>query len=132
MNLYINHQKIFMRKINRSIISKKYRKYRKNYGSNSYIFLKKNLQKVKIYIQQIGVYIIYKDQVNLFYIPKLTKDKIKWRRKWRIKKIFDNKNSILLKWENFLVCEIEIDSKSSRKLITFRSNEGIKNYLDSF
>ena len=81
MNLYINHQNIFMRKINRSIISRKYRKYRKKLQFKFLYFFQKNLQKVKIYIQQIGVYIIYKDHVNLFYIPKLTKDKIKKKMK---------------------------------------------------
>ena len=50
--------------------------------------------------------------------------------KEELKKNFDNKASILLKDEHFLVCEVEIDSKNSRKLVTFRSNQGIKNELD--
>ena len=68
---------------------------------------------------------------KFFYIQKFTKEKIdKNEEKEELKKNFDNKASILLKGEHFLVCEIEIDSKSSRKLVTFRSNEGIKNELD--
>lgn len=47
-----------------------------------------------------------------------------------LKKNFDNKASILLKGEHFLVCEIEINREGNKKLVTFRSNEGIKNELD--
>ena len=67
---------------------------------------------------------------KFFYIQKFVKEKNdinKNDEKEELKKNFDNKASILLKGEHFLVCEIEIDSKSSKKLVTFRSNEGIKN-----
>ncbi len=70
---------------------------------------------------------------KFFYIQKFVKEKNdinKNDEKEELKKNFDNKASILLKGEHFLVCEIEIDSKSSKKLVTFRSNEGIKNELD--
>jgi len=47
-----------------------------------------------------------------------------------IKKNYDEKVSILLPYEQFLVSEVEFDIIRNRKLVTLRSNEGIQNNLD--
>ena len=104
----------------------------KNSSDNSpYVNPKKLIERSQtIKNQKWKVYNIERPS-KFFYIQKFSKEKIdKNEEKEELKKNFDNKASILLKGEHFLVCEIEIDSKSSRKLVTFRSNEGIKNELD--
>jgi hypothetical protein len=47
-----------------------------------------------------------------------------------LRKHFDEKFSILIPGEQFLVSEVELNIDTNTKSVTFRSNEGIKNDLD--
>ena len=68
MNLYINHQNIFMRKINRSIISRKYRKYRKKLWFKFLYFSQKKFRESQnIYSTDWSVYNIQRPSKSFLY-----------------------------------------------------------------
>ena len=112
---------------------------RMNFNSNSMIHNNNNINKQTYNIERSSkyFYIFYNKEhitnnnannnTNNNLIDNVPSSK---EQREELKKNFDNKASILLNGEQFLVCEVEINREGNEKLVTFRSNEGIRNELD--